>query len=523
MLSLEKFSLFLTDLELLDGFPWKSMPNLVYLQLQMNKSPVLLESTYLPRLEKLLQLILINRRSAFQYIGVDSMVTSLDMKNIRTFADSFIDDRVQRTLAIFESFDDHLSGYGQPQSCFLMWAFNELRQERYKRVMCFCHPPAEGVAGLVNASHCPYLQPIPCREDNSTFFFSTQLCNGVPNCPAGSDEQYCSGVISMKTANTLDCYAMMVLNVTNGTVVLSPMAEETPENRCVTGYGVMRDYDAVEAVFGTNIFRIMRNTLNGRLESMVNFLLVQDAMEVQLLSPTVVVDGTLFGEVGQPNQTMHAILVNDAQYLAQFKERYPGTAPISPTISTTRASSTSTAGTRARASHRESPARLVLGASVGAVAMVLAILLAVWFWRRGHNQAQASEQLVIGVMEAASKDYRARFPHLQAEPVQFYDQRQLQCRTLASTGNFSQVYQVAQGMSFLASAGIVHRDLAARNVLVFSAAPIHCKLADLGCAVSRVVAQTDYYKSSQINELPLRFVQCARQHRRFVVSLCIVR
>ncbi|PSN41563.1 Tyrosine kinase receptor Cad96Ca [Blattella germanica] len=74
--------------------------------------------------------------------------------------------------------------------------------------------------------------------------------------------------------------------------------------------------------------------------------------------------------------------------------------------------------------------------------------------------------------------------------------------TLTSRDLTSFVYQVARGMEFLSSKGIIHRDLAARNVLV---GENHvCKVADFGFA--RDVISSHVYERKSEGRLPIRWM-----------------
>ncbi|XP_068085169.1 tyrosine kinase receptor Cad96Ca [Anabrus simplex] len=74
--------------------------------------------------------------------------------------------------------------------------------------------------------------------------------------------------------------------------------------------------------------------------------------------------------------------------------------------------------------------------------------------------------------------------------------------TLTSRDLTSFVYQVARGMEFLSSKGIIHRDLAARNILV---GKDHvCKVADFGFA--RDVITSHVYERKSEGRLPIRWM-----------------
>ncbi|CAB3239449.1 unnamed protein product [Arctia plantaginis] len=63
-------------------------------------------------------------------------------------------------------------------------------------------------------------------------------------------------------------------------------------------------------------------------------------------------------------------------------------------------------------------------------------------------------------------------------------------------------FQVARGMEFLSSQGIIHRDLAARNVLITEDRV--CKVADFGFA--RDIADTHVYERKSDGRLPIRWM-----------------
>lgn len=66
------------------------------------------------------------------------------------------------------------------------------------------------------------------------------------------------------------------------------------------------------------------------------------------------------------------------------------------------------------------------------------------------------------------------------------------------------LYQITNGMEFVASHGIIHRDLAARNILV--TASNTCKVADFGLARSLGDKDDDGYEQKTRGALPIRWL-----------------
>ncbi|BES94252.1 Tyrosine kinase receptor [Nesidiocoris tenuis] len=84
----------------------------------------------------------------------------------------------------------------------------------------------------------------------------------------------------------------------------------------------------------------------------------------------------------------------------------------------------------------------------------------------------------------------------------FYDNMHGKSNSLTSRQLTSFCYQVARGMEFLSSKGIIHRDLAARNVLVDT--DHTCKVADFGFA--RDVVASHVYERKSEGRLPIRWM-----------------
>ncbi|XP_018789565.1 PREDICTED: tyrosine kinase receptor Cad96Ca-like isoform X2 [Bactrocera latifrons] len=75
-------------------------------------------------------------------------------------------------------------------------------------------------------------------------------------------------------------------------------------------------------------------------------------------------------------------------------------------------------------------------------------------------------------------------------------------KTLTSGDLTSFMYQVANGMDYLTSRGIIHRDLAARNILITDEHT--CKVADFGFA--RDVMTSKMYERKSEGKLPIRWM-----------------
>lgn len=83
-----------------------------------------------------------------------------------------------------------------------------------------------------------------------------------------------------------------------------------------------------------------------------------------------------------------------------------------------------------------------------------------------------------------------------------YDNLHGKSGSLTSRQLTSFCYQVARGMEFLSTKGIIHRDLAARNILV--SADHTCKVADFGFA--RDVVASHIYERKSEGRLPIRWM-----------------
>ncbi|KAF2903975.1 hypothetical protein ILUMI_02199, partial [Ignelater luminosus] len=84
----------------------------------------------------------------------------------------------------------------------------------------------------------------------------------------------------------------------------------------------------------------------------------------------------------------------------------------------------------------------------------------------------------------------------------YYNNMHGQSKTLTSRDLTSFCYQVAKGMDFLSSNGIIHRDLAARNILITE--DHTCKVADFGFA--RDVIDSHVYERKSEGRLPIRWM-----------------
>lgn len=103
------------------------------------------------------------------------------------------------------------------------------------------------------------------------------------------------------------------------------------------------------------------------------------------------------------------------------------------------------------------------------------------------------EYLIHGKLQTYLRDRRANMP---------YNNLHGSSSTLSPRDLAIFAVQVAKGMDFLSTHGIIHRDLAARNVLVGEGKV--CKVADFGFA--RDVANNHVYERKSDGRLPIRWM-----------------
>ncbi|XP_017781118.1 PREDICTED: tyrosine kinase receptor Cad96Ca [Nicrophorus vespilloides] len=108
---------------------------------------------------------------------------------------------------------------------------------------------------------------------------------------------------------------------------------------------------------------------------------------------------------------------------------------------------------------------------------------------------------IFVVMEFVSKGkLQSYLRNSRAE--RYYNNMHGQSKSLTSRDLTSFAYQVAKGMEFLSTKGIIHRDLAARNVLINDEHT--CKVADFGFA--RDVIDSHVYERKSEGRLPIRWM-----------------
>ncbi|XP_072379897.1 tyrosine kinase receptor Cad96Ca [Diabrotica undecimpunctata] len=105
------------------------------------------------------------------------------------------------------------------------------------------------------------------------------------------------------------------------------------------------------------------------------------------------------------------------------------------------------------------------------------------------------------IMEYISKGKLQSFLR-NSRAERYYNNMHGQSRSLTSRDLTSFVYQVAKGMEFLSTNGIIHRDLAARNVLITE--DHICKVADFGFA--RDIIANHIYERKSEGRLPIRWM-----------------
>ncbi|XP_066139191.1 tyrosine kinase receptor Cad96Ca isoform X1 [Euwallacea fornicatus] len=103
------------------------------------------------------------------------------------------------------------------------------------------------------------------------------------------------------------------------------------------------------------------------------------------------------------------------------------------------------------------------------------------------------EYISQGKLQSYLRDSRAE---------RYYNNMHGKSKTLTSRDLTSFCHQVAKGMDFLSSNGIIHRDLAARNILITDEHV--CKVADFGFA--RDVITSHVYERKSEGRLPIRWM-----------------
>ncbi|EDQ90376.1 uncharacterized protein MONBRDRAFT_36767 [Monosiga brevicollis MX1] len=435
------------DVASLYNLPWSSWPNLVELEYRLQTGPPLLSRRLLPNNNALVDFRLTDLDRAFSYIALDTLIDNVDFDNIEPTVENT--ESPKNTLVVFQSQHDANAGYGSAIACYLVEVnLDSILYSSTKRIVCLCEPPANGVDGYYGTPHCPYQAPIACKEHKNVSFFPSQLCNGVPDCPSGSDEAYCAGILVTRNFTNFECYGRMNVTITAGLAQLVPLPP------CNTVFAAMRDYDALDGLVGPNFWWFVlpgsptqMQDLEGSLYAALHFSYA-GLENTEVVLPLAVREGAIFGREGSVDTRLPSIVdLGNQSFTRRFNARYPAGPPETgaATVHTTLSSSTVPSSSAPRPSASGASSTTVLAASIGA-ALALSLLAALLVTRhRRRRQHDPQIDLVLGrLIEDARVDFETTYPRLKSEPLQLIDARQLTVRRILGSGHFSVVSEGEQ-------------------------------------------------------------------------------